>query len=55
MRLALAAPIVLLPADPTEMVVDLFALEKTPLPFLRKRPRIDGLDAARLEAGLTKE
>lgn len=50
------AVLVVLPlVDPTEVVVDLFAPEKTPILYLKKRPRIDNPEAAKLEAGLTKE
>lgn len=55
MRVALVASIVLSPADPTEVVVDLFTPKETPLSSLEKRPRTDDPEVARLETRKIEE
>lgn len=47
MKAAVSAPLVLLPADPSQVVVKLFSPEDTPLRSLEKRPPVDDPYAAR--------
>lgn len=55
MRAAVVVPIVLRLIDPTNLVVDLFAPDDTPLSSLGKQPHIDNSDVTRQDAGMTEE
>lgn len=54
MRAAVSTSLVLSPFDTSEAIFDPFRPNATPLPTLRKRPRLESndLDAARQEAEL---
>lgn len=51
MRAVVVVPTMFLQVNPTDMIVDLFFLKDTSLPFLRKLPRTDDPDIVRLVAG----
>lgn len=55
MRAIASAAFVLPQLDPTDMVVDLFCLDDTPLLSLENRPHSDDLDTIRQKAGMIKD